>query len=526
MDLTMIARAGLGLLPVALVLAACAGDRAEAQEPNLIPNGSFEDEEEGKPTGWATHTWGGEAAFAYADSGRTGERCVMISSDEGADAGWHVTVPVELRSTYRLSGWIKTANVAAAAEGRAGRGALLNLHNLQPTATEVVSGTQDWTKVEVLLETGDNDAVQINCLFGGWGLCTGRAWFDDVRLELVDLASWEPSIAIDAGERGEPVSKYIYGQFIEHLGRCIYGGIWAEMLEDRKFFDAVGAERSPWEAIGPAESVTMVTDDPFVGEHAPQVGLAGAGSAQGIAQSGLGLVKRRKYVGRIWLKGTKGAGPVTVSLVWGDGEGERDVVTTRLSTKYKETPLEFTAGGSTGDGRLEITAAGEGRLVIGTVSLMPADNVEGMRSDTLALLRELNSPVYRWPGGNFVSGYDWRDGIGPRDRRPPRKNPAWKGIEHNDFGIDEFMTFCRLLGTEPFVTVNSGLGEVDAAVEELQYTNAPAKTPMGKLRARNGHRKAYGVKWWAIGNEMYGRWQLGHMPLEEYTKKHNQFAEA
>jgi alpha-N-arabinofuranosidase len=134
--------------------------------------------------------------------------------------------------------------------------------------------------------------------------------------------------------------------------------------------------------------------------------------------------------------------------------------------------------------------------------------------------------VYRWPGGNFVSGYDWRDGIGPRDRRPPRKNPAWKGIEHNDFGIDEFMTFCRLLGTEPFVTVNSGLGEVDAAVEELQYTNAPAKTPMGKLRARNGHRKAYGVKWWAIGNEMYGRWQLGHMPLEEYTKKHNQFAEA
>ena len=70
---------------------------------------------------------------------------------------------------------------------------------------------------------------------------------------------------------------------------------------------------------------------------------------------------------------------------------------------------------------------------------MPADNVHGWRADTLALLRELDSPVYRWPGGNFVSGYDWQDGIGDRDRRPPRKNPAWKGIEPNDVGLDEFM---------------------------------------------------------------------------------------
>ncbi|MFQ5810312.1 MAG: hypothetical protein ACE5JM_11890, partial [Armatimonadota bacterium] len=116
MDLTMIARAGLALLPVALAFAACAGGQARAQQPNLIPNSSFEDEEHGKPAGWATHTWGGEAVFTYADSGRTGGRCVMIASDEGADAGWHVTVPVELRSTYRLSGWIKTEDVAAAAE--------------------------------------------------------------------------------------------------------------------------------------------------------------------------------------------------------------------------------------------------------------------------------------------------------------------------------------------------------------------------------------------------------------------------
>ena len=77
---------------------------------------------------------------------------------------------------------------------------------------------------------------------------------------------------------------------------------------------------------------------------------------------------------------------------------------------------------------------------------MPADNVEGMRADTLALLRELDSPVYRWPGGNFVSGYDWRDGISERDRRPPRENLAWHDIESNDFGLDEFMTLLPAAG--------------------------------------------------------------------------------
>ncbi len=122
---------------------------------------------------------------------------------------------------------------------------------------------------------------------------------------------------------------------------------------------------------------------------------------------------------------------------------------------------------------------------------MPADNVQGFRPDTLALLRELNAPVYRWPGGNFVSGYNWRDGIGDRDKRPPRKNPAWKGVEHNDVGIHEFMALCALLETEPYIAVNSGLGDVASAADEVEYVNGAAATPMGKLRAANGHAEPY-----------------------------------
>ena len=149
--------------------------------------------------------------------------------------------------------------------------------------------------------------------------------------------------------------------------------------------------------------------------------------------------------------------------------------------RYRPYPIAFTAGA---DHRRRAAwrsppaeRAGSGSA---TVSLMPADNVEGFRPDTLALLRELNAPVYRWPGGNFVSGYDWRDGIGDRDRRPPRKNPAWKGVEHNDVGIHEFMALCRLISTEPYIAVNSGLGDAASAAAEVEYANGAADNAHGR----------------------------------------------
>ena len=341
-------------------------------------------------------------------------------------------------------------------------------------------------------------------------------------------------LVVDAGQTREPMSKYIYGQFIEHLGRCIYGGIWAEMLEDRKFFLPVGFEpapskdkkadrtASPWKVLGGADGVSMETSNPFVGEHTPKIAAPG-----GIVQGELALRKGKEYVGRIWLAGDSNAAPVKVSLAWGDGPSDRQTITIdRLTPQYAQASLEFTAAADADQGRLEIVAAGKGNALVGTVSLMPADNIQGMRADTIALLKELDAPVYRWPGGNFVSGYHWKDGIGDRDRRPPRKNMAWKGIEHNDFGMDEFMVFCRTLGTEPYIAVNSGLGDVQAAAEEVQYANGAADTPQGAQRAKNGHAEPYHVKWWSIGNEMYGKWQLGHMPLEQYVLKHNQFAQA
>jgi len=331
-------------------------------------------------------------------------------------------------------------------------------------------------------------------------------------------------VVVDTTNRSATICEYIYGQFIEHLGRCIDGGIWAEMLKDRKFYYPVGVGKSPWRTVGDAAAVVMQKENSYVGEHTPQVRLAKEGPPRGIGQGRLGLIKGKEYTGRIVLAGSNSA-KVEVSLLWGTSENQRQTVSIkRLGLNFRTRALKFTSGGDSDDGRLEIVGVGKGTFQIGTVSLMPADNIEGMRADTFALLKELNSPIYRWPGGNFVSGYDWRDGVGPRDKRPPRPNLAWPNLlESNDFGIDEFMTFSRLLDTEPYIAVNSGFGDAHSAVKEVEYVNGSADTPMGRLRAANGHAEPYNVKWWGIGNEMYGNWQLGYMKLNHYVQKHNRF---
>ncbi len=336
-------------------------------------------------------------------------------------------------------------------------------------------------------------------------------------------------VTVDFSKEEGAISKYIYGQFIEHLGRCIYGGIWAEMLEDRKFFYGIGSNESPWKVFAPGEgfAVSMSEEKPYVGKWTPVLSLKERdGAWHGIVQGNLAFVEGKEYVVRIAYKVEGEVSRVGVAIRWGEGQDNRQTTwITKPSHEFAKSDFRFKPGKTTDNGELLVGLREAGKVYVGAVSFMPADNVRGMRPDTLNLIKQLNAPVYRWPGGNFVSGYNWKDAIGDPDKRPPRKNPAWRGIEHNDFGIDEFMTFCRVANTEPLVVVNSGLGDVQLALDELEYCNGSPDSKWGKVRAENGHREPYGVKFWGIGNEMYGNWQLGHVPVEQYVKRHNEFAE-
>lgn len=139
----------------------------------------------------------------------------------------------------------------------------------------------------------------------------------------------------------------------------------------------------------------------------------------------------------------------------------------------------------------------------------------GLRTDVIKLCQELGLPIVRWPGGNFTSPYHWEDGIGPRDARPRRLELAWGLEETNRFGTDEFLAWCNEVGTEPYLA--HGCRNVDEAVRWVEYTNYGGDTHYTRLRARNGHPEPYRVKYWGLGNEVYGRWQLGHRSAEAYA---------
>jgi alpha-L-arabinofuranosidase len=146
----------------------------------------------------------------------------------------------------------------------------------------------------------------------------------------------------------------------------------------------------------------------------------------------------------------------------------------------------------------------------------------GFRRDVLDALGSLRMPLVRYPGGNFVSCYDWRDGVGPRDKRPSRPDLAWKSTESNAFGTDEFMQWCALLNSAPMMAVNLGTGTAQSAAALLEYCNLPRGTQWADLRAANGRAEPYGVKTWCLGNEMDGPWQAGHCPAEEYASRADQ----
>ena len=349
---------------------------------------------------------------------------------------------------------------------------------------------------------------------------------------------------IDARKVQEPISKYDYGMFVEHIGNLINHSIWSELLDDRKFYfpitstdpkDATQQSGTPaqrarmqykkWRPIGLDDFVVMEHDGAYVGEQSPRIKLE-ASTPHGIQQSGLALIKGKSYVGRIVLSGTPGA-KIKVNLIWGANANDSQAIAISTAhSSFATFPLKFTSQANTTEGRFEIVGTGSGSFRVGAVSLMPTDNLHGFRPDTIGLLKQLHSGFWRLPGGNFISDHDWRDAIGDPDKRPPTWDYAWNAMQPNDVGMDELMTFCKLIGVEPYITVNAGLGDNHSAADLVEYANGSIQTRMGALRAKNGHPEPYHIKFWNVGNEPYGWWQVGFTPIRYWVIKHNLFVKA
>lgn len=156
----------------------------------------------------------------------------------------------------------------------------------------------------------------------------------------------------------------------------------------------------------------------------------------------------------------------------------------------------------------------------------PTADEHGFRKDVIELVRELNSPYCRYPGGNFVSAYNWEDGVGPRAERPVRLDLAWRTRESNQIGVNEFVDWCRKANTKPMLAVNLGSRGLDAARNFLEYCNHPSGTYWSDLRRKHGWADPHDVKLWCLGNEMDGPWQVGHKSAYEYGRLADETAKA
>lgn len=332
------------------------------------------------------------------------------------------------------------------------------------------------------------------------------------------------------------INPFIYGTFIEHIDTCIYNGIWGEIIKDRKFYKPVNEDVSQWYKASGTPSMDTMT--PFEGEYSLVLS-----SGDSVRQNAISLDKDVSYDGYVYAKGTG-----KLSIKYNLNDENIETILDVNSNDYTKLTYKIKSSFQSKKAKLFISCI-EGKVTIDSVSLNRSDNINGMRKDTLDLLKELNSPFYRWPGGNFVSGYDFYDGIGPRDLRPTKRNLNYTGLESsfatdeerlandlikigslgfygafdsNDFGIEEFLDMCKYINAEPNIVLNSGLGDVNQARDEIEFLNSNE----GKYSKLRSQKEPYGVKYFSIGNEMNGDWQLGHTDISTYAKKHNQFASA
>jgi len=357
------------------------------------------------------------------------------------------------------------------------------------------------------------------------------------------------SIRVTVQDTIGEVHPHVYGHFIEHLNECIYHGMWAELLQNRKFagHDSVyyGVVNA-WAPVGAqtlrvypsaykGDDEGLHADDPARYMHDNTTyyaaGAQGRGQSQrievlrangtpyGVCQDNLGLKANQRYVGYVVLR-AEGPTHAEVSLA-----GETREVGP-LDASWQRFEVDFTASRSHELARFAITTREAGRLWVGMASLVPADAEKGWRRDVNDLIRALTPPIVRYPGGNFASNYHWQDGVGPRDQRPVRFDQAWNVFEPNDVGTDEFIEFCQLVGTEPYLCVNTGDGTPEEAAAWVEYCNGSVDTRYGAVRAANGHPEPYGVVYWGIGNETYGNWQVGHVDAETYARECVVFATA
>ena len=349
------------------------------------------------------------------------------------------------------------------------------------------------------------------------------------------------------GADTEYLPRSLFGQNLEHTRSCIYQGLSAQLIRNRKFAgkpsrDGVASEWLPW---GEGMFYEMLWKSIFLKHETSEYGQMPrrnecftqgisnyGGTPGGIRQTGLALSGGEKYTLRIaWRNGGDKGTVETLVKLSGNGIVFLQEKVSGITSDWSIAEFHFSCE-CDADAELSIGLDACGSVWLGMVSLMSDNNFRGMRPDVIAHLKAIGTSLIRWPGGNFAGEYLWRDGLLPADERKPSQSfmeietqPYTNGFDYNELGTDDIIALCREIGAQPFITLNPTWNTPEESAQWVEYCNGDENTPYGKLRAERGHSEPYNVRFWSLGNEAgYGHME-GANTAEGYAKVVREHAE-
>jgi len=481
-------------------------------------------------TGWPRATYGAEPTVSIDNAVKHGSTpSLRVSCDQPTDTAFGQDIHVTPGAFYRFTGWVKTKNV------RPGNSPVFGTIQVQlPGGTSTLStghnheGDTDWTQESVYFVGPGDGRARVAMFLFGWGRGTGTAWFSDLKLDTLKTEETPMRITQEPLCPGR-ISPMQYGQFIEYLCDLV-PSMWAEKLYDGSFegltpykfrFTAeTDFKEKPWYPFGQANRLKVEQDaSTFIsGAHSKRIELSeGLPCTGGIAQDGVALTKGKACKFSIYVKGTGGKGHLKVRLF--HETAEYAVTTVPVTADWQKVSATLTPSATTDEATLSISFEGPGTIWLDNASLMPVDTVGGWRKDVVKVLTEIKPAVIR-VGGSVLDDanlgtFEWTDTIGDPDKRKPFG--AWGGMQPMGAGLEEVVQLIQAVKAEPLICVRYEKKTPKDAANEVEYFNGSVDTPMGGLRAKNGHPKPYGIKYWQVGNERWG---------EEYWKAVPEFCKA
>ena len=507
----------IGLALVALVTVSAAGGADEGI--NRLPvrveslkNPGFE----AGTADWSIAVYGVKPTIsADGQTFHEGKQSLRISSSEPSDAALGQELMLAPGRLYRLHGWVRM-------RGLDPHGApVYGTFQIQtPGGNSIIAsgtnhgGDTDWTEVVIDFEAPPGGRTRVAVFFTGFGKGMGTVWFDDLKIEEVDTS--KSPLRVTRDFLPGTINPMQYGQFIEYLCDLV-PGMWSEKLYDGSFeglspykfvyLKETDFREKPWHPCGATNRADYALDrnEKVGGATAQRIAVKdGPPCTVGIAQDGIAVEKETACEFSCFLRQQGIDGAVRVRL---EREGkELASAAFEPGGEWKKFHARLAPAETETNTTLEIAFQGPGTLWIDDASLMPEDNVGGWRRDMVEAVKALKPGVIRFGGSTLddpnLGDFDWNDTIGDPDKRKPFR--AWGGLQPTGPGLEEIVQFCRLVDAEPLICVRFSKRTPEDAAEEVQYFNGVADTPMGKLRATNGHPEPYHVKFWQVGNERSG----------------------